>query len=88
LEQYLHFWTNHKQTNWTTYLPVAEFAHNTWYNATTQTSPFHLLMGYDPRAMWEIMKSPLPQITTRMEQMTEAQQMAYNTRQRAEESWE
>ena len=23
LEQYLQFWTNHKQTNWTTYLPVA-----------------------------------------------------------------
>ncbi len=72
LEQYLCFWTNHKQTNWTTYLPVAEFAHNMWYNATTQRSPFHLLMGYDPRATWEIMKSPLPQITTRMEQMTEA----------------
>jgi len=72
LEQYLRFWTNHKQTNWTTYLPVAEFAHNTWYNATTKTSPFHLLMGYEPQVTWEITKSPLPQITTRLDQMIEA----------------
>ena len=35
LEQYLRFWTNHKQNNWTMYLSVAEFTHNTWYNATT-----------------------------------------------------
>ena len=48
LEQYLRFWTNHKQTNWSAYLPVAKFAHNTWYNATTKTSPFRLLMGYEP----------------------------------------
>ncbi len=48
LEQYLRFWTNHKQNNWMVYLPVVEFAHNTWYNATTKTSPFRLLMGYEP----------------------------------------
>ena len=72
LEQYLWFWTNHKQTNWTAYLPVAEFAHNTWYNATTKTSPFRLLMGYEPHATWEITKLPLPQITTRLEQIMEA----------------
>ncbi len=76
LEQYLRFWTNHKQTNWTKYLPVAEFVHNTWYNATTKTSPFRLLMGYELRAMWEIMKSPLPQITMRLDQMIEAQWVA------------
>src|SRR6266404_1656311 len=88
LEQYLRFWTNHKQNNWTGYLPVAEFAHNTWYNATTKTSPFHLLMGYEPRATWEITKSPLPQITTRMEQMIEARQVAYDVRRTAEAIWE
>src|SRR6266404_4066073 len=38
LEQCLCFWTNHKQTNWTMYLPIAEFAYNMWYNATTHTS--------------------------------------------------
>ncbi len=88
LKQYLQFWTNHKQTNWTTYLPIAEFAHNTWYNATTKTSPFRLLMGYEPRATWEITKSPLPQITMQLDQMIEAQQVAYDARCTAEASWE
>src|SRR5882762_5886264 len=66
--------------NWTTYLLVAEFAHNTWYNAMMKTSPFRLLMGYEPRATWEITKSPLPQITTRLDQMIEARQVAYEAR--------
>src|SRR6266404_3867101 len=88
LEQYLRFWTNHKQTNWAAYLSVAEFAHNTWHNATTKTSPFRLLMGYDPRATWEITKSPLPQITTRLDQMIEARQVAYDARRTAETSWD
>src|SRR6266404_7777660 len=79
---------NHKQNNWSMYLPVAEFMHNTWYNATTKTSPFRLLMGYEPRAMWEVMKSPLPQITTHLNQMIEAQQVAHKAQQMAEESWE
>ncbi len=88
LEQYLQFWTNHKQNNWTAYLPVAEFAHNTWYNATTKMSPFRLLMGYEPRATWEISKLPLPQITTRLEQMIEVRQVAHEARRKAEASWE
>src|SRR6266404_3273910 len=70
------------------YLPVVEFMHNTWYNATTRMSPFRLLMGYEPRATWKIMKSLLPQITMRLEQMMEAQQVAHKAWQMAEESWE
>src|SRR6266404_4172970 len=88
LEQYLQFWTNHKQNNWTTYLPIAEFAHNTWYNATTKMSPFRLLMGYEPRATWEISKSPLPQITTRLDQMIKARQVAHEAQRAAEALWE
>jgi len=67
LEQYLRFWTNHKQTNWMMYLPVAGFVHNTWYNITTKMSPFQLLMGYEPQATWEVTRSPLPQITARLD---------------------
>ncbi len=88
LEQCLRFWTNHKQNNWMAYLPVAEFVHNTWYNATTKTSPFHLLMGYEPWATWEISKSSLPQITTCLDQMIEARQVAHEARRTAEASWE
>ncbi len=45
-------------------------------------------MGYEPWATWEITRSPLPQIMTRLEQMIEAQQVAYKARQMAEASWE
>ncbi len=45
-------------------------------------------MGYDPRATWEITKSPLPQIATRLDQIIEARQVAYDARRRAEASWE
>ncbi len=88
LEQYLRFWTNHKQTNWTMYLPVAEFTHNTWYNTTTKMSPFRLLMGYEPHTTWEVTKSPLPQVATCLTQIIEAQQVVYDARHMAEASWE
>ncbi len=45
-------------------------------------------MGYEPQATWEVIKLPLPQITTCLEQMMEAQQVAYKARQQAEASWE
>jgi len=87
LEQYLHFWTNAKQTDWATYLPVAEFAHNLWYSKTTRTSTFRSLMGYNPRATWEVSTSLIPQVNTRLEQMTEVWQLAYKAWRKAEESW-
>ena len=50
IEQYLRFWVNHQQDNWNHYLPLAEFAHNSWPNETTKQTPFEALMGYTPRA--------------------------------------
>ena len=45
LETYLQFFVNYQQDNWVVYLPLAEFAHNNWKNASTGESPFYLLMG-------------------------------------------
>src|SRR6266404_6156736 len=87
LEQYVRFWTNAKQTDSATYLPVAEFAHNSWYSETTRTSPFRSLMGYNPQATWEVSTSSIPQVNTRLEQMMEAQKLAYEAQKRTEESW-
>ena len=42
LEQYLRFWCNEKQHQWFT---MAEFAHNQWPSATTEKTPFELIMG-------------------------------------------
>jgi hypothetical protein len=34
VEQHLCFYVNHYQKDWTYYLPMAEFAHNTWASET------------------------------------------------------
>ncbi len=44
-------------------------------------------MGYNPRATWEVSTSSIPQVNTRLEQMTEARQLAYEARKWVEESW-
>jgi len=53
VEQFLRHWSNAQQDNWADLLPIAQFAHNSWPNAMTKSSPFKLLMGSEPRTTWE-----------------------------------
>ena len=62
LETYLRFFVNYQQDNWAVSLPLAEFAHNNWKNASTGESPFYLLTGSHPRAEWSDTPSALPQV--------------------------
>ena len=87
LEQYLRFWVNERQDDWAQRLPVAEFVHNNWPNETTRESPFHILMGYHPRADWTDKRSPIPQVTTRLEQLKEARNKAQELMKKAQLSW-
>jgi len=48
LEQYLRIYCNYEQDNWSTLLPLAEFAYNNAPHATTGVSPFFATRGYDP----------------------------------------
>ena len=48
LEQYLRMYSNYQQDNWSSLLPLAEFAYNNAPNATTGVSPFFANKGYDP----------------------------------------
>ena len=72
LEQFLHFYANAKQVNWAHFLLLAKFAFNSWCNESTKKSPFEVLMGYNPRAEWTTVSSPVPQVTHRLEQIQEA----------------
>ena len=87
LEQYLHFWVNERQDDWALHLPIAEFVHNNWPNESTRESPFHILMGYHPRADWTDKRSPIPQVTTRLEQFKEARNKAQELMKKAQLSW-
>jgi hypothetical protein len=48
LEQYIRCYCNYQQDNWSTLLPIAEFAYNNATNETTGTSPFFANKGYHP----------------------------------------
>jgi hypothetical protein len=60
LGQFLRPWSNIQQDNWEPYLPIAEFAHNSWRSKTTRQSPFQILMGYNPRAEVSDVPTSLP----------------------------
>jgi hypothetical protein len=48
LEQYTRIFMDFHQTNWCCLLPLAQFAFNSWPNATTKKAPFELIMGHIP----------------------------------------
>jgi hypothetical protein len=87
LEQYLCFWVNERQDDWAQYLPLAEFTHNNWPNESTRESPFHILMGYHPRADYSGAPSTIPRVNTRLEQYNEARRKAQDLMRRAQQSW-
>ena len=48
LEQYLQIFGNYSQNDWSDWLPLAQFIHNSWTNETTKQTPFNLLIGSLP----------------------------------------
>ena len=87
LEQFLRFYTNAKQDNWAHLLSLAEFAFNSWHNESTKKSPFEVLMGYNPRAEWTTISSPVPRVTHRLEQIQEARNQASVAMRKAQLGW-
>ena len=87
LEQFLRFYTNAKQNNWAHFLSLAEFAFNSWHNESTKKSPFEVLMGYNPRAEWTTVSSPVPQVTHWLDQIQEAHNQACLAMCKAQLGW-
>ena len=48
LEMYLRLFTSNKPEEWSKFLLMAEFAHNSTTHSITQRTPFSLMMGYEP----------------------------------------
>ena len=75
VEQFLHFFINQRQDDWYDWLSIAEFAYNDRVHASTQTSPFMLDAGQNPRLgfepICETRLASLDNFTSRMAQATE-----------------
>ena len=50
IKNYLKEFVSARQNNWSTFLPMAEFAHNSWRHEHTRHTPHELLIGINPTA--------------------------------------
>ena len=66
---------------------MAEYAHNSWRNETTKTTPYQTLMGYNLAADWRPVNAMVPAPITHLEQWTRARQIAYVQMKAAQERW-
>jgi len=80
VEQYLRNWVNGRQDNWADYLPLAEFAHNSWKHKTLGKSPHELITGMNPTIQIEIpQEDTVPAANDRLTEMKEAREQADQT---------
>jgi hypothetical protein len=87
LGQFLRPWVNAQQDNWEPYLPIAEFAHNSWCNETTRQTPFSILMGYEPRANISDEPTSIPMLELRREVWKRAREDAHKFILQAQARW-
>jgi hypothetical protein len=69
LEIFVRCYCDEEQDNWHIWLPMAEFTHNQWPNATTRETPFKLIMGYTPKVEWIKKPSPVPQVEEQLKEL-------------------
>ena len=60
MEQYLRSYVNYLQDDWSSWLPLAEFAANNHSSEATNLSPFFALHGYHPRATTSLLPATEP----------------------------
>src|SRR6201996_3202065 len=85
LEQYPRIFGNFNQDNWSRLLPLAQYVHNSWPNATTKKAPFELIMGHVPRVHQPTCASTSPTLDERLQQIKELRQQARDAIKRAQE---
>ena len=80
VEQFLHLFINQRQDDWYDWHLIAKFAYNDWVHASTQTSPFMLDAGQNPRLgfkpICESRLESLDNFASRMTQVTDEAQAA------------
>src|SRR5487761_1339764 len=76
LEQYLRLFCAQDQTQWSQWLPLAQYTRNSWPSSTTKKSPYELLIGYVPQAHQPSRIPSLPSIQERLKEIQKARSAA------------
>ena len=85
LKQYLCIFTNFHQNDWSSWLPLAQYTHNAWPNATTKKAPFKLIMGHIPCVHQPNQATKSPTVEQRLQQVTETRRQALDSIRKAQE---
>ena len=57
---------------WSKLLPMVEFTHNSATHSVTQSTPFSLMMGYEPQAYPPLGKTFLPNLESHLSNLSAA----------------
>jgi hypothetical protein len=82
IEGYLRQFVSGRQNNWSSLLPVAEFAHNSWKHEHTKHSPHELITGVNPVASFTVPDDPVPAAQDRLKELIKTRQDAQKALQR------
>jgi hypothetical protein len=77
IETYLRSFVNGRQDNWSTLLPIAEFAHNSWKHESTTYSPHELITGHVPSAKLIPLDDSTPAAHSRLSDLQKARSDAH-----------
>jgi hypothetical protein len=70
VETYLRQYVKARQNDWSTLLPMAEFAHNSWKHEHTKHTPHELIIGINPTAS---INTPEDSVPAAQERLTKLQ---------------
>jgi hypothetical protein len=76
IETYLRIFCANKPHDWSKFLTSAEFVHNSVPHSSTKTSPFSLILGYEPRAYPSLGKTFIPALEGRLSSLETARKEA------------
>ena len=82
IEDYLRQFVTGRQNNWSTLLPVVEFAHNSWKHEHTKHTPHELIIGINPSASITNPDDSVPAVQEHLTQLQEARSDAQTALQR------
>ena len=76
IEGYLQQFIKGQQNDWSTYLPIVEFAYNLWKYKYTKHTPYELITGMNPDASFKIPEDPVPAAQYHLKELIKTRQDA------------